>query len=549
MRGGRKVRAVGLALGLGLQACSSAATDLAGNSANTGNAQASGVVRDSRGVPAPAAIVRCRPESFLPWDAVRGEWNSTTDSSGRWTCRDLPGGRIGIEAADPRAATGFWRSWPEDSGASARGDTLAPPGALLVSSLPGTEGTLLLPGTSIAMPFLVPATGLIEIPSVPAGWRGALLVYTGNSGLSPDTLARGLHVPAGGRDSVAFTRTTTRLRLPLGPVRSQDLLDVPLLLRLDSSHLEFSRSPLRGRDLHVRRASGKELPVRVASWDSAAARAELWVRLDTLEAGPDSLDLLVDCGQPMVAGADSSVFTAGASWVGAWGLEETTGTVRDAVQGLDGTPHQVYTAPGVVGRSLHFVGVSGSHVRMAGSASGPLALPVGGPWTYSTWVRLGSLATSRHVMGMGERARFLKFQKSWTTRPVGDTVAKVDSNLWMGKEMSASATDPGGHFVTAAADTGRWTHLALVVRDSVLALYVDGIARDSGSHWDPDADARDPSRDFLLGATLDSSGAVSQPFLGEIDEAWVMSVARPSEWIRLQAWNQRLEAPRARRVR
>lgn len=549
MRGDGRSLALLLVMFLGLQGCSSTASDLAGNSANTGNAQATGVVRRSDGVAAAGTIVRCRPESALPWDVARPEWNSTTDSSGRWSCGELPMGAIGVEAMDPRTATGFWRSWPEDSSRTRRGDTLAHPGSLRFSAAPGTEGTLLLSGTSIVRSYVIPVTGLFTVSGVPAGWRGALLAYGPGSGLRPDTLARGLKVESGESDSVAFTRTTTRVRLPLGARLDQDLNQVPLLLRLDSSHLDFSRSMLRGRDLHVRDVRGVELAVRVVDWDSASAQAQVWVRLDTLASGLDSLELLLDCGLPMASVVDSNVFATSASWVGAWGMEEASGPVRDAVQGLDGTPSQVETADGVVGRSLHFTGLSGSHVRVAGSASGPLSMPVGGPWTYSAWVRLGDLATSRHVMGKGEGEAFLKFQKSWSSTVAGDSVPKLDTNLWMGKEMATSLSDPGGHYATAPAQSGRWTHLALVVRDTVLALYVDGNVVDSASHWDPDQRARDASRDFLLGATVDTTGAVGQSFLGEIDEPWVMSVARPSAWIRLQVWNQRPDSPRARRVR
>lgn len=535
----RKVLFGATALALtSMSGCSSASNEVAGNSANTGNAQASGTVIRSDGHPAQAALVRCRPDTVLPWANVPDAWNATTDSLGRWSCTGLPYGRIGIEARDPRSGQGAWRAHPEDS--THRSDTLAEPGTLCLAFPSEREGTVLLPGTSLA----VPVAGAIEasVSGIPAGWKGSVLFLSEISGPHPDTLARNVRVAAGARDSLGYSRSSVLLRLPLGKAPGEVLTDVPLLLRLDASNLDFSRSALRGADLRVRTVQGTDLPVKVASWDSASAKAEVWTRLDALPAEQDSLDLVLSCGLPLLPLTDSVIFPQMSGWAGSWAMDDASGKVEDGSGTSDGTASGTSLVAGVVGKALRFDGTSGSFVRMEGSANGALALPALGPYTLSAWVRLGDFATSRHVMGKGEYAGYLKFQKTWSAASV------PDSNLWMSKDCQFVRGANGGYYARAKADTGRWTHLASVVADSVMRLYVDGFLVDGGTHWDPDSLGRDASFDFHLGAAPVATG-VGQNFLGEIDEPQVMRLARSAAWIRLQAWNQAPASPKARKLR
>jgi len=535
----KKVLLGATALAMGsMSGCSAVSNEVAGNSANTGNALASGTVIRSDGMAAQAAIVRCRPDTLLPWANVPVEWNATTDSLGRWSCTGLPFGRIGIEARDPRSGQGAWRAFPEDS--THRRDTLAEPGTLSLAFPSRREGTVLLPGTSLA----VPVAGDLEasVSGIPAGWKGSVLFLSATSGPHPDTLARNVSVAAGARDSLGYSRSSVLLRLSLGKAPGEVLTDVPLLLRLDASNLDFSRSALRGADLRVRTVQGTDLPVKVASWDSASAKAEVWTRLDALPAGRDSLDLVLACGLPLLPVTDSVIFPRTAGWAGSWAMELASGKVKDGSGTFDGTASGTSQVAGVVGKALRFDGTSGSFVRMEGSAGGALALPALGPYTLSAWVRLGDFATSRHVMGQGEYAGYLKFQKSWSADAV------LDSNLWMSKDCQFVRGNNGGYYASAKADTARWVHLASVVSDSVVRLYVDGVLVDGGTRWDPDSLGRDASFDFHLGTAPVATG-VGQNFLGEIDEPQVMSLARSAAWIRLQAWNQAPGSPRARKVR
>ena len=119
----------------------------------------------------------------------------------------------------------------------------------------------------------------------------------------------------------------------------------------------------------------------------------------------------------------------------------------------------------------------------------------------------------------------------WQTLRLEKATARVDALV---KDVAS-----------AKADTARWTHLAMVVQDSTVRLYVGGVLSDSGTYWDPDASAKHAGA-FHIGYTVDTTGTDAQHFYGAIDEAWVQARVRSSDWIRFAAGNQNPAAPRAR---
>jgi hypothetical protein len=511
-------------LGLGLLcACGDPDTRIAGNAANTGNAQAAGRLTSPDGDPAPGVRVSCRPDTLAPRAPTRPEWNVLTKSDGTFLCTELPPGPTAVVAGSPGSGLTSWNSvvLRPDQTDSVPTDTLAPPGNLRIALPPGSTGTVVLSG--LAIDTTVDGVTELVVSGIPARWTGSVRLVL--EGAPPTTIGERLHVPPGGTDSAGFTRNSATLRLALPGRLAAPLLELPLLVRIDGSWDGFASALPDGSDLRLSRPDGRILPATIASWNPA----ELWTLLDTLAPPGDSIDLVLSWGLPVPA-PNPSPFASNRGWLAAWPLGGTSSVVTDLAGSFPGTASSLGSAAGVVGTASVFDGRKGA-IEIAGSETGALDFPAGGPYTLSCWARLDAPNTSRVVMGQGENDYFLKFQKDWST-----------PNNWMAKDSRASPR--GGFYALAPADSGRWTHLAMVVRDSTIQLFVDGRLSDSASLWDKDTTSKSQGP-FRIGAASDATGAIVQRFQGLIDEAWVQSKARPPDWIRFVASNQDPFAKRA----
>ena len=516
-----------LCLGL-LGACGDPDTRIAGNAANTGNAQVAGRLVTPDGTPARGVRVSCRPDTLLPRAPTLASWNVLTKSDGTFLCTELPPGPTAVVSGSPESGLTSWSGLVlrPDRTDSVPTDTLAPPGSLRIALPPGSIGSLVFSGLGIDT--VVEGETELVVSGIPARWTGSVRLL--REGAPPTTIGERLRVPPGGTDSAGFTRSSATLRLALPGRLAAPLLEQPLLVRLDASWDGFASALPDGSDLRLSRPDGRALPATVASWDPVSRTAELWTVLDTLAPPGDSIDLVLSWGLPVPA-PSASPFTSNRGWLAAWPLGGTSSVVTDLAGSFPGTASSLASAAGVVGTASVFDGRN-SAIEIAGSETGALDFPAGGPYTLSCWARLDAPNTSRVVMGQGENDYFLKFQKDWST-----------PNNWMAKDSRASPR--GGFYALAPADSGRWTHLAMVVRDSTVQLFVDGRLSDSASLWDKDT-ATKSAGPFRIGAASDATGAISQRFQGMIDEAWVQSKARSADWIRFVASNQDPSAKRAR---
>jgi len=503
---------------------------IAGNSTSTGNAQASGLIVQPSGRPASGVWIECSPDSLAPWNARRPGWTTLTDSNGRYECTELPSGRVGIAAYDP--ATGLTR-WQEDTVApsvrtDSRPDTLAAAGSLRVALPPGLIGVLYFSG--LTRSIAVHDQTELEIPELPAGWRGRVLFASSLDRSS--VVDSGLRIGPGGLDSAGYTRRTATLRVPLAGKLTTALTQVPLLVRLDSTWDGFAASLPDGSDLRLATPGGRALPLSIVSWNRGARTGVFWTSLDTLPAPGDSVDLRLSWGLAVPATKPAAAFQTSGGWLSVWPLGDTGSSVQDRLGRFPGSPTALAPISGVVGNASRFDG-SSSKVVIPGSATGLLALPDSGPYTMSCWARLRSYTSSRYVMGHGSLGSSLKFQASLS----GYT------NSWMAIDFH---TNPSGEqYTLAPADTGAWTHLAMTVDGDSVRLFVNGTLGNLAKGFNHSTSPR-TAVNFAIGAALDSTGTADRLFSGDLAEVWVHGLVRAPDWIRIVAANEAPGAPRAR---
>jgi hypothetical protein len=267
-------------------------------------------------------------------------------------------------------------------------------------------------------------------------------------------------------------------------------------------------------------------------WNRDARSGSFWTVLDSVAAPADSVALRLSWGIPAPTTAPTAAFTASRGWAAAWPLGDTSAVVADRLGLHPGAATSLAPTPGVFGMASRFDGRL-SMASIPNSNTGTLALPEGGPYTLSCWVRLATFGTSRFVAGHGELGSHLKFQSTFGK----------DTNSWLAKEFRS--TRPGGYFRMEKADTAAWTHLAMTVSDTTVVLYVNGIPHAGSSGFDgSDVGRRDVP--FVIGAAMDTLGESARHFAGEIQEVWLQQVARPADWLRIVAGNQAPDAPKAR---
>ena len=514
-----------------LISCSTGGDRLAGNSTSTGNFQAAGRIVNHDGCPVRGVRIECTPGAADPWTARQPGWTTETDTSGRYVCADLPGGWIGIAAYDSASGLTRWRS---DSLSPAGApldtvDTLAPSGTLRIALPPGTTGVLSLAG--LTRTVSVDGSQEVEIRDIPAGWNGDVRLFqdAANSAL----IASGVDVKAGSIDSIGYTRRTAKLRVYLAGGLASGIGQVPLLLRLDSTWTGFGQSLPDGSDLRLATSDGAALPLTLADWNRGASQANLWTLVDSIPAPGDSLDLELSWGLPVPANAPSSAFAADRGWSAAWPLGDSGTTATERLGVFPGTLYKAARTPGVIGYASHFDGHL-SHVAVPGTSTGALAMPQGGPYTLSCWVRLGSANSPRSIAGHGDFSSQLKFQK----------IFGGDTNVWLAADFHGTPTG-GYYYGLGHADSAVWTHLAMTVSDTTTLLFVNGVRTSSRSGFDHVAEGR-KDVDFAIGAAIDTLGAFGNVFQGDNEEVWVQSVARSPDWIRTVAGNQAIGARRPR---
>jgi len=522
----RRPLLLGFAAWLALASCDDS-NRIAGNSANTGNSVVAGRILDPSGTPAKGIWVECRPDSLTPWQQVPTGWSSSTDSTGRYHCTDLPSGRIGIASFDPGSGLSRWRGVlvaPSDRTDTSYLDTLAAPGTLWVALPPGTTGTLFLTGLGLSAP--VEGRQEVEISGIPAGWVGK--VQLAGSATSYATLDSSSAVPPGSTDSAGYTRQSQSLRVSLAGGLAGAISQFPLLVRLDSSWTGFPASLADGSDLRLSTTGGRPLPLTVASWDKAGRTGTMWTLLDSLSAPGDSVDLVLSWGIPVPSGNPTAAFSSSRGWLADWPLGDSGSTAQDRLGTFPGTlSNSGGLVPGIAGVATHFDGKR-TQIVVASGDTGALALPQGGPFTYSCWVRLGGYGTARYAMGRGQEGPGIEYLPAWA----GDT------NVWLGQDYDNAPA--GANYRLAHADTATWTHLALTVSGTTVSLYVDGVRQALDSGFNTSTVGR-KALPFMIGASIDTAGLTSTSIhlLGDMSEVWVQNVSRSPDWIRMVATNER----------
>jgi hypothetical protein len=525
---------------------------MAGNSSSETTNGVVAAVCGSDGSPAAGASVRLRRSDYVTQPpvfakpAITGA-DALTDAQGRFHINGIDKGTYSVEVSTP--STGSHQggavllscSLDVQDTVNFSTDTLRPFAAV--------RGTIDTSGMSDKQLF-VQVFGLERLVSIESG--GEFLLNDLPAGL----FSLRIIAVVGSQITVLFTEQVTAISgdtvsIPMagwnfakklflnttasGANISGNVVDFPVLIRLNSGTISFSDAKSEGEDLRFTKSDGTPLPYEIERWDASQGSAELWVRVDTVFGNDSTHFINMYWGNASAAAASNGavVFDTANGFQGVWHLNESTGQpAKDATANhFDGTPSSAAPAAvsGTIGLAQHFNGIS-NYLQMRGTAGSKLNFSETDTFAVSAWVYADTLvdSTSHMIVGKGHQQYYLKLffgpqGQHWEfTEYIGDSVWHITN------------------YVPAVAKS--WKYLFGIREGNTQYLYLDGALVNSNTMI-ADANApRDTSNDVTIGRYLQFVTQTNQGyafFEGIIDEVRISNVSRSADWIKLCFMNQK----------
>jgi len=285
----------------------------------------------------------------------------------------------------------------------------------------------------------------------------------------------------------------------------EDVMQLPLLVRLHSGNFKFSEVKPDGSDLRFFAADSKTpLKYHIENFDAANELANVWVALPKLTANSDKDSLIVKWGNPSAtsAGDSKGTYDADQIFVYHFGTTEGAGTqgVRDAT-GDANNPNASGAKPvpsGPIGAAAGFDGTS----KIDLSASPSLKLGPASGFTFTAWIKLAG----------NDNATLYSQHDGSKTLKIGLT----GGALFVSNAASIASA-------TIALKPGIWQHIAVVGSVGKVSFYVDGNEAGSGALTLPD---------------MAGEAVIGEGLKGEMDEVTLAGTARSASYIKALADSQ-----------
>jgi biopolymer transport protein ExbB len=306
-------------------------------------------------------------------------------------------------------------------------------------------------------------------------------------------------------------RQKVTINAPLG---TEDVTRVPVLVRLHSGILDFSRVKRDGSDLRfIADDDRTPLNFHIERFDPAAELALIWVDMPKLPRGAAG-GLWLYYGNSAAAKASNAAASYDANNSLVLQFSEADGKPAD--QSANQNTLTAFTgqlvADGLIGGGAALQATS--QIVIAPSAS--LMSPANAGFTWSAWIRPASTPESA-VQSAGI------FTKGGPTAEVRlDLRNRIPTLLITRQGVTVEATAP------KSLEPGSWTHLAIVVGPNESRLFIDGKAVGVVAGAVPSLDSAD-----IIGAVSNRPG-----FVGTIDEVVHANVARSPALIAFAAQSQ-----------
>lgn len=521
---------------------------VSGNTSSETTNGVAAVVQYPDGAPATGAVVRVRHVDYL--SAVPSLSKSAgiigadalTDLNGRFVVGDLEPGDYRIEVTDGQLAVLLSCSLGAQDTAELGIDTLLPfavvRGTVDLSESPATARYVQVRGMERLV--AVDSQGRFTIADLPAAVL-SLRVVAADSLVAPVTIdsvrtapGTAVELPlAGWRYSKRLVLNTTST----GANVTGDVTGFPLLVRLDSSVLDFGQADDAGQDLRFTTSAGLILPCEVEKWDRLNAQAAIWVRLDTVRGNDSSQYVTMHWGATGASVSDGpAVFDTADGFAGVWHLGEETPGASGASIYADASPNGFDGADYV--SATEQIGIVGNGHRLDRSAGDYIDL--GRDRNYISGASQVTLEAWCNVDDNESAGMVLTHSLDNPANPyLSYAYIMVHGSVIVGARLSPADTVDQTIMTAQQLVPRTWNHIVAVIKFDADSGYVYV----NGALWHAGIVAFDGTATAGSVSTQSVAGSQEQPhqafFGGTLDELRTQRTARSAAWVKLCYESQR----------
>jgi len=406
--------------------------------------------------------------------------------------------------------------------------TLDPPSAGLAGTAPpilASEATI-ISGQRVTVTYAVTITAPLTDGTIIT--NTVSVTGTQVPTLTTDVVTTTIYNPVLTLTKKTDNHWTRRVKLSFdNSAQSEDLVNFPVLVVLDSSRINYTQTQDAGQDIRFIDADSTVLAHEIEKWDESGT-SYVWVKVPQVDGWSNTDYVWMYYGNPSAADGQDPANVWTESYRIVYHLEEdpdlTGGVIGDSTtNGFDSTNRGSTNSAGFIANGQEFDGINQYAER---DPDLPVLNGVSGA-TISCWIRPDTVSDSGHILGVSRNNGDVPtpFSRAEVIRS-GANVQVFARSLDNDSDFHSipTTTDP----LTA----GTWHYIAAVVdyANDTITITVDGVPQaTSGSvnfalSTTPDTN----STNGALGSNDDGTG----PFFdGLIDEARVASTARSADWI------------------
>jgi len=295
---------------------------------------------------------------------------------------------------------------------------------------------------------------------------------------------------------------------------SENLDNFPVLVKLNSSRVNYNQTQNSGQDIRLVDADGATLLAHeIEKWDESGD-SYVWVKVPRIDASSNTDHIWLYYGNPSAPDGQNKTAVWDANYVGVWHLHNDF--LDSTLNDNDGSNNGSDDVLGKIADGQNFNGTS-DYINVGNKPS----LRLTGAMTVEAWGVLDTVENRRLVAKQGG-----DYNRSWSLNTERDD----------GKyHFMISSDGVEGHGVTSnsaiSIGTNTWSYWAGVyVPSMALKIYVNGNLDNSNTAGIPSSQYNN-NLDVWIGARNECGNCWWD---GKIDEVRISKTARSSDWLAAQ---------------
>lgn len=306
-----------------------------------------------------------------------------------------------------------------------------------------------------------------------------------------------------------------RRKLHINNQKLGALTDVPVMVKLDSTRIDYAKTKAGGADIRFADLNGNLLSYEIERWNSSGV-STIWVKIPSIAANSTTGAIFMYYGNTAATDAQNKSAVWSNGYAAVYHLEETTGMAFDSTSNANNSSEVL----GSVTRNISgkIAGAEGfatnsDLIRIPNSASLNITSTVSvEAWVYQTATNSEAIVAEKNASSHGNYSLRVHNGKP-KFRVMGENITfanEIPSNKW---------TYLVGTFNTAT-DTCQ-----LYSSEADTYVYSTGCNDNITSN----------TMNFTIGGDDSQSGS---QFRGNIDEVRISNVERSSDWVQMQYQSQ-----------